>query len=71
MVDGLAEGGQHGARRRLHDGRLGVIAGEALDGRVLERWRMVTGLSNRDGYGWTETGQLTGERGAGRRLRRC
>lgn len=37
-----------------------VAAGEALGPEVLERWRQATGLSIRDGYGQTETGQLTG-----------
>jgi acetyl-CoA synthetase len=37
-----------------------VAAGEALNPEVLHAWREVTGLSIRDGYGQTETGQLTG-----------
>ncbi len=37
-----------------------VAAGEALDANVLEAWREVTGIAIRDGYGQTETGQLTG-----------
>jgi acyl-coenzyme A synthetase/AMP-(fatty) acid ligase len=37
-----------------------VAAGEALDPNVLESWKEVTGLSIRDGYGQTETGQMTG-----------
>jgi len=37
-----------------------VAAGEALDPHVLESWRQSTGLYIRDGYGQTETGQLTG-----------
>ncbi len=37
-----------------------VAAGEALDAPVLETWRAATGLPIRDGYGQTETGQLTG-----------
>ena len=36
-----------------------VAAGEALDPAVLEGWRSATGLDIRDGYGQTETGQLT------------
>src|SRR5690606_15291268 len=36
-----------------------VAAGEALNPAVLERWREATGLVVRDGYGQTETGQLT------------
>ncbi|MEA2201136.1 MAG: acetyl-CoA synthetase, partial [Solirubrobacteraceae bacterium] len=37
-----------------------VAAGEALDPEVLRAWHEVTGLEIRDGYGQTETGQLTG-----------
>jgi acyl-coenzyme A synthetase/AMP-(fatty) acid ligase len=37
-----------------------VAAGEALNPEVLHAWREATGLSIRDGYGQTETGQLTG-----------
>lgn len=37
-----------------------VAAGEALDPEVLRVWREATGLAIRDGYGQTETGQLTG-----------
>jgi len=37
-----------------------VAAGEALDPEVLETWHAATGLWIRDGYGQTETGQLTG-----------
>jgi acetyl-CoA synthetase len=37
-----------------------VAAGEALDPHALESWRKATGLAIRDGYGQTETGQLTG-----------
>jgi len=37
-----------------------VAAGEALDPQVLEAWHEATGLWIRDGYGQTETGQLTG-----------
>lgn len=36
-----------------------VAAGEALDPAVLEAWHSATGLEIRDGYGQTETGQLT------------
>ena len=39
----------------------GLVAdGEALDPAVLDRWHDATGLWIRDGYGQTETGQLTG-----------
>ena len=37
-----------------------VAAGEALDPEVLRAWEAATGLQIRDGYGQTETGQLTG-----------
>jgi len=37
-----------------------VAAGEALDPAVLRAWEEATGLAIRDGYGQTETGQLTG-----------
>jgi acyl-coenzyme A synthetase/AMP-(fatty) acid ligase len=37
-----------------------VAAGEALNPEVLHFWRQTTGLEIRDGYGQTETGQLTG-----------
>ncbi|MFI5004984.1 MAG: acyl-CoA synthetase [Solirubrobacterales bacterium] len=37
-----------------------VAAGEALNPAVLHTWHEATGLFIRDGYGQTETGQLTG-----------
>jgi acyl-coenzyme A synthetase/AMP-(fatty) acid ligase len=37
-----------------------VAAGEALNPEVLRAWRAATGLDIRDGYGQTETGQMTG-----------
>jgi acyl-coenzyme A synthetase/AMP-(fatty) acid ligase len=37
-----------------------VAAGEALNPEVLRAWEAATGLQIRDGYGQTETGQLTG-----------
>jgi acetyl-CoA synthetase len=37
-----------------------VAAGEALNPEVLRAWHEATGLAIRDGYGQTETGQLTG-----------
>ncbi|HTZ85058.1 MAG TPA: AMP-binding protein [Solirubrobacteraceae bacterium] len=37
-----------------------VAAGEALNPEVLRAWRVATGREIRDGYGQTETGQLTG-----------
>ncbi len=48
------------ALRRFADLRALVAAGEALNPEVLEVWRAATGLEIRDGYGQTETGQLTG-----------
>jgi acetyl-CoA synthetase len=44
----------------LPDLRAMVAAGEALNPEVLRAWREATGLGIRDGYGQTETGQLTG-----------
>jgi acetyl-CoA synthetase len=41
-----------------------VAAGEALNPDVLRAWEEATGLRIRDGYGQTETGQLTGAPGA-------
>jgi acetyl-CoA synthetase len=46
--------------RPLADLRGMVAAGEALNPEVLHAWREATGLQIRDGYGQTETGQLTG-----------
>lgn len=37
-----------------------VAAGEALGTDALDAWRQATGLEVRDGYGQTETGQVTG-----------
>jgi acyl-coenzyme A synthetase/AMP-(fatty) acid ligase len=37
-----------------------VAAGEALNPEVLRAWLQATGIEIRDGYGQTETGQLTG-----------
>jgi acetyl-CoA synthetase len=37
-----------------------VAAGEALNPEVLKVWKDATGLDIRDGYGQTETGQMTG-----------
>ena len=48
-----------------------VAAGEALNPEVLRAWEEATGLQIRDGYGQTETGQLTGHaarRGGAARL---
>jgi acetyl-CoA synthetase len=46
--------------RPLGDLRAMVAAGEALNPEVLRAWHEATGLQIRDGYGQTETGQLTG-----------
>jgi acyl-coenzyme A synthetase/AMP-(fatty) acid ligase len=46
--------------RPLPDLRGMVAAGEALNPEVLHVWREATDLDIRDGYGQTETGQLTG-----------
>jgi acyl-coenzyme A synthetase/AMP-(fatty) acid ligase len=46
--------------RKLPEARGMVAAGEALNPEVLRAWREVTGLDIRDGYGQTETGQITG-----------
>jgi acetyl-CoA synthetase len=46
--------------RALPDLRGMVAAGEALNPEVLRAWREATELEIRDGYGQTETGQLTG-----------
>jgi len=46
--------------RRLPALRGLVAAGEALNPEVLRLWEGETGLAIRDGYGQTETGQLTG-----------
>jgi acetyl-CoA synthetase len=46
--------------RELADLRAMVAAGEALNPEVLRAWREATGIEIRDGYGQTETGQLTG-----------
>jgi acetyl-CoA synthetase len=49
------------ARPRLVPGLRGLVsAGEALDAEVLGTFHEATGLWIRDGYGQTETGQLTG-----------
>jgi len=45
-----------------------VAAGEALNPEVLAVWREATGLDIRDGYGQTETGQMTGMGMDGRAL---
>ncbi|MGH2912790.1 MAG: acyl-CoA synthetase [Solirubrobacteraceae bacterium] len=48
------------ALRALPSLRGMVAAGEALNPDVLKTWREATGLDIRDGYGQTETGQMTG-----------
>jgi acyl-coenzyme A synthetase/AMP-(fatty) acid ligase len=45
---------------RMPDLRRLVAAGEALNPEVLDVWRDATGLEIADGFGQTETGQLTG-----------
>jgi acyl-coenzyme A synthetase/AMP-(fatty) acid ligase len=45
---------------RLPQLRTCIAAGEALDRDVIGVWRDATGTEIRDGYGQTETGQLTG-----------
>jgi acetyl-CoA synthetase len=45
--------------RPLPSVRQMVAAGEALNPEVLRAWRAATGLDLRDGYGQTETGQMT------------
>jgi acyl-coenzyme A synthetase/AMP-(fatty) acid ligase len=40
--------------------REAVAAGEALDGRTLQRWHAAYGITVRDGYGQTECGAVTG-----------
>jgi acyl-coenzyme A synthetase/AMP-(fatty) acid ligase len=46
--------------RRFPALRALVAAGEALNPEILDVWRAATGLEIRDGYGQTETGQMTG-----------
>ncbi len=49
------------AEVRPVDGLRGLVAaGEALNPEVLRAWHAATGLWVRDGYGQTETGQVTG-----------
>jgi acetyl-CoA synthetase len=45
--------------RQLSHMRGLVAAGEALNPEVLRAWKQATGIDIRDGYGQTETGQLT------------
>ena len=54
--------------RRLPDLRGLVAAGEALNPEVIRVWEEATSLQIRDGYGQTETGQITGAP-AGARVR--
>jgi acyl-coenzyme A synthetase/AMP-(fatty) acid ligase len=51
---------KHATLRPLASLRGLVSAGEALNPEVLRAWHEATGLWIRDGYGQTETGQLTG-----------
>jgi acyl-coenzyme A synthetase/AMP-(fatty) acid ligase len=48
-----------GALRPTRQLRSCLAAGEALDSEVLRAWTEVTGVAIRDGYGQTETGQIT------------
>ncbi|HEX3802269.1 MAG TPA: AMP-binding protein [Solirubrobacteraceae bacterium] len=50
---------KHATLRAFPDLHALVAAGEALDPDALRAWRQATGLDVRDGYGQTETGQLT------------
>ena len=50
---------QPGALRPPRDLRTCLAAGEALNSEILRVWRDATGVAIRDGYGQTETGQLT------------
>jgi acyl-coenzyme A synthetase/AMP-(fatty) acid ligase len=45
---------------RIESLRTCIAAGEALDPGVVATWREATGTEIRDGYGRTETGELTG-----------
>src|SRR5262249_49033688 len=61
--------GQRAALRPAPDPRGLAAAGEALTPEVLRAFKEATGLEIRDGYGQTETGQLTGmPRGEAARL---
>jgi acetyl-CoA synthetase len=51
---------KRGTVRPLPHLRAMVAAGEALNPGVLGTWQEATGVEIRDGYGQTETGQLTG-----------
>jgi acetyl-CoA synthetase len=51
---------KHATLRALPAMREMVAAGEALNPEVLQAWLAATGVAIRDGYGQTETGQLTG-----------
>src|SRR4029077_367595 len=62
-LESLMAGSGAAGSRPTHPGpplRGLVAAGEALNPEVLRVWEEATGLSIRDGYGQTETGQLTG-----------
>ena len=58
------------SRARLPTLRGLVAAGEALNPEVLRAWHEATGLWIRDGYGQTETGQITGHAAGPRRRAR-
>lgn len=50
---------KRGVLERIDSLRSLVAAGEALDPETLRMWREATGVDVRDGYGQTETGQVT------------
>lgn len=51
---------KQGALREISGLRRAVAAGEALDADTQEAWRGAIGIQVVDGYGQTETGQMTG-----------
>ena len=51
---------KQGALRELPDLRHAVTAGEPANPEIVAEWREAVGVEPRDGYGQTETGQLTG-----------
>jgi acyl-coenzyme A synthetase/AMP-(fatty) acid ligase len=66
QLESLGIAGVRNAGANRHSTRSGnslrglVAAGEALNPEVLRVWQDATGIAIRDGYGQTETGQLTG-----------
>ncbi len=51
---------KEGILRELPDLRHAVTAGEPANPEIVAEWREAVGVEPRDGYGQTETGQLTG-----------